>query len=242
MLFLFLAGAAGAAAAVSTYWGIKNVISSTFPAIAAAGPAENGTNLGTGNSLTNPTGSTTGSLVIHFLAMDKAGGAVELTGVSTGWTNIDGGSNFEVGLVPIMRILDGSGDDTLTVDTDGNEDYSSYPIMFAPGTHGVSNVGTDIPFAIGTNAGLVPQPASLNAGTGNWKYIVAVAQDFTIGDSFSGVPSGWTEIVNQKSTNSTTSIGLGISYKDSAATTESPGTYGTLMTEWVTVTMAIPSV
>lgn len=179
--------------------------------------------------------------MIHFLAIDKAGASVELTGVSTGWVNIEG-PNFETALYPIMRVLDGSADDTLVVDTDGNQDYSNYPIMFAPGTHGVTDVINDIPNAIGTNTGLVPQPPSLNAGTGNWKYIVAIAQDFTTGDTFTGVPSGWTEVVNQKSANSTTSVGLGISYKDSSATTESPGTYGTNLLEWVTITMAIPSV
>jgi hypothetical protein len=205
--------------------------------------SEIGTSLGAANAQTLPSGSVSGDLIIGVVGNDNP--STTSLAVSTGWTILGSqvqGSNVIKGAV-FARVLDGGANDTLTV-TGAAQDYVVALTRVPAAHHGVvgASIVADIPIATGaTGASGNADPPSLDAGSvKDWLWFVAAVVDHTTGDSISAIPSTYTQLINTKSANSTSSVGVATGWRKIAGSqVQDPGAFANNTQEWIAFTVAV---
>lgn len=212
------------------------------PTVRAWSTPTNGTDAAPAFAVTLPAGVTAGDLLLAFAANDTTTTAWTAS-PGNGWTQLsDEVQGATHRLAVYALIADGS--DGLSIAATNNNDYSVAVVAITVGTHGVTNVLTDIVIpAAATNTTGNADPPSANGGSSkDWLAVAACACDFTnAGDSVSAQPSTYTTGVLTKSAASTSSVGLGTAHKElSAATTEDPGVFTNTSRPWIAKTLLIP--
>jgi hypothetical protein len=211
--------------------------------ITLASASEVGTSLGAANAQTLPSGSVSGDLIIGVAGSDNPAGTD--ISVSTGWTILGSqvqGSNVIKGAV-FARVLDGGANDTLAV-SGAAQDYVVALTRVPAAAHGVetASIVADIPIATGaTGASGNADPPSLDAGsTKDWLWFVAAIVDMTTGNAITAIPTGYTQLINTKSANSTSSVGVATGWRKIAASqVQDPDAFANNTQEWIGFTFAV---
>ena len=214
----------------------------TFPAVAAVASIDEGSLDGAGGTAqTHPTGSTTGNLVIHGVSMSSPGGGGTVNG-SAGWDRL---ANEIVGtsqgvLAIFARVLDGTGNDTLTLTNSiaATRDYVGGSLRITD--HDVTNPATDITVGtVGTGSSTSANPGNCNPGGALdylWAAFAAIAG--ASGTSFTGDPASYTPQFDL--THSTAGEGVACATRQLNAASEDAGAFTHTNRPWVALTLAIP--
>lgn len=213
------------------------------PTVRAYATPTNGTDAAPAFTVTQPAGVASGDLLIAFAACDSTGTAWTAS-PGNGWAQLSDEANSTlIRLAVYALIADGS--DGLSIAGPNNQDYSCTIVAIQVGTHGVSNVTTDIviPAAATGASGNADPPTSGTVSARDWLAVAACAVDMTAtGDSISAQPSGYNATnVLTKSASSTSSVGLGVAHRTlTAATSEDPGTFTNTSRAWIGKTILVP--
>jgi hypothetical protein len=213
------------------------------PTVRAFSTPNNSTDAAPAFTVNAPAGVATGDLLLAFAANDTTGTAWTVS-PGNGWVKLSDeveGSTHRLAVYAL--IADGS--DTLSIAAANNQDYSVVMVAIEVGTHGVSDVSTDIviPAAATSTTGNADPPASGTVASKDWRAIAVCAADFTnAGDAISAAPTNYTTgAVLTKSASSTSSVGLGVGHRAlTAATSEDPGTFTNTSRPWIAKTLLVP--
>lgn len=215
------------------------------PAVAATIATTNGevgTSLGSNNSQPSPSGVTSGDLLLAYISHDSGNNSV--IDASTGWYllgEVEPSSNNHNHAV-YARLADESSDDDLEL-TGTTQDYCCSILKII--SHGVTDVTTDIPFAItGSSANGSANPPLLDTGDArDWLFITSgVIDNNNTGQVITDDPASYDNVTNQISdAGSTSATSLWVSERSTTATQiEDPGTYTNTSRPWMASTLAVP--
>jgi hypothetical protein len=196
-----------------------------FPGIADA-TTDFGTSLGAANAQPTFVNAGVGDLVIAVVAVDNTGGTAITA--STGWDVSTNSGTTGMRTAILARILDGSGNDTLSV-TGAAQDFVCHQLRVPAGTHGVTNTASwlsDHVAAASPVGSSFLDPPSLTppGGARDYLWIVAGAADFTNATSrVTRDSADFDNVVRAKSADSTTSVVITVAQRTLNAATLNPG-------------------
>lgn len=211
-----------------------------FPSVAASNSPGVGGTSGTSVSVTLPTGSTAGNLIIVAYTQDSATTAPS---PSAGWTTIGNGAISTLGYHYIFaRVLTGGAQDSLTV-TASNNDFA-HAVLRITG-HRVATPSTDI-FIDGTATASTGNADSANltpaGGAQDFLWITTCGIDMSATtNTLTAAPANYTTgAILVKSASSTSSCATGLGYRQLNAASENPGAFTNTSRPWRAYTIAIP--
>lgn len=186
-----------------------------FPTIQTSTTSIQGTAT-TNHPLSNPSGSTTGSLVIHAFTTDQA----PTFTWSSGWTEVvadtANGTACKIGVR--RRILDGTSDDNCTVTTSASRESSCVSIRVT----GYDTTSPCLGAATNVDFGSDPEPPNSNPGvTADYKWISGFGADDD-DDTASYTSSSHTGIAQVESSTNATSCMTALQYRDLNASSLNP--------------------
>lgn len=192
----------------------------------------------TGTVLPDPAGVSVGDLVVHGVAMGPPG-VGGIINPSSGWDTlvqqVVGTSQGQAAL--FARVLDGTADDTLTVNST-DTDQAGVTIGLRITGHAVTNPATDITVGtVNTGTSAAGNPGDCNPGVADdylWLAWCAIAGN--IGTSFSGVPTNYTLVFADTVVQGE---GLSCAQRDLNASSEDAGAFAHTSRPWAAYTIAI---
>ncbi|MGE3448692.1 MAG: hypothetical protein AB7H92_14055 [Microbacteriaceae bacterium] len=225
---------------------VETVTTSDYAVADVAGVStEVGTDLGTDEATTLPSGIVAGDLLLAWVAVDLAGAG---TGVSLGtgsavWTELfDMAVGTSCRLACYARIATLS--DALVV-TGAAQDYviAIHRVV----RHGCTTTADIVVGAGATGTGGGTQPNAPNLAPGSsakWLWLAGAAGDLTTGEAlFIPTTANMTSVVTTKSANSTSSVGLAVGQAEAEASSFDPDAWTTQPgggAPWVANTIAVP--
>jgi hypothetical protein len=213
----------------------------TAPTVRAYASPTNGTDAAPAKTVNQPAGVQTGDLLIAFAGGD--GTTAFTASPGNGWTRLTADTATSSVFSIYAKIA--SGTDALSIAAQNNQDYSVVMVAVTTGTHGVTNVSTDlvIPTTATGTTGNADPPASGTVASKDWLVFASTGVDFTnAADEITAYPTNYSAGVLTKSASSVSSVGLGVGHRAlTAATSEDPGTFTNTSREWLANTVLVPS-
>jgi hypothetical protein len=213
------------------------------PTVRGFGTPNNGTDAAPAFTVNPVTGQTAGDLLLAFAVNDTTGTAWTVS-PGNGWVKLSDEVQGTTHRVAVYALV-ADGSDGLSIAAANNQDYSVVMMAITTGTHGVTDVNTQIviPTAATSATGDADPPASGTVAARDWLAIAACGCDFTnAADAITAPPTNYTTgAVLTKSASSTSSVGLGVGHRAlTAATSEDPGTFTNTSRPWIAKTLLIP--
>lgn len=213
------------------------------PTVRGSGTPSNQTDMVPAKAVTAPTRAV-GDLLICFASADTTTTAITFGGTYTSLYEEATGTTTRHGAA--WRIATNDANDDTTFAATNTQDGSAVIFAITTGTHGVTQTSDIIVAAQATGASGNADPPSADGGSVNdWLAMAHCTVDMTAtGDSISAAPTNYTTgAVLTKSASSTSSVGLGVAYRELTATqTENPGTFTNTSRAWQAKTILIPPV
>lgn len=189
----------------------------------------------TSHPLTNPTGATTGSLVIHIFGTSDGSTFTWSSGWTAAVADTANGSACKLGVR--WRILDGGANDSCTVTTSGSTESAAVALRYTG-----YDTTTPIVGAAVTTGGpdSIPDPPNCNPGSAaDYVFVEGFCADDD-DDTATYWSSSYTGIQQVQSASTTTSCLVAAAYRNLNASSTNPGVMAlNAEEEWVTFTLAV---
>jgi hypothetical protein len=212
----------------------------TAPSVRGWAAATNTTDALPARAITLPT-RVAGDLLLCFCAGDFTS-AVTPTGT---WTELSDEAGSANRLAIYARIATNDANDNLSLAGANNQDFSANVVAITTGTHGVTDVATQIicsAAAATADTGNANPPSQGGGSSKDWLAFAACAIDVTAaGQIPTAYPANYSAGVLQQSGNIAGSVNLGVGQRQLTATqTEDPGTFTNTSNPWVAKTVLVP--
>lgn len=207
----------------------------TFPSVVGS-PGLTALTSANPGTVVMPASIVAGELLIAVCAGDTSGSMSQSGG--SDWTIISGPTNNGTAVCGTIFAKIAAGGDSLSVQFEAN-DFAA--VCFRVQDHGVSNVTTRITVGTpATGADAAPDPPNCNPAVArDYLWIEAFVADDD-DDTATYQTSGWSQVGQQQSANSTSSCLVAVASLQSNATAVNPGVMAmALAEEWVAFTLAI---